>query len=264
MSVYDKDKARLSFDRAAHRYDKSAKLQQQVANQLIKIVSEHCDVSAATLDIGCGTGQVTEAMCRQYPQSDVVGLDFSERMLAQTKQRLDQRGFAAQLICADAEQLPFHADSFDLIVSSLMLQWSNNLSATLAACHSVLKDNGIMVFNTFTEGTLTEVKQSWQAVDQQPHTSQFLSKELLQATVESVGFSQVEILYDTITMTYPSVREMIMEMKQIGASNAHKNRGRGLTGKQRFSAFEQAFESFRLDNREYPCTWKLAYIVCYK
>ena len=264
MSVYDKDKARLSFDRAAHRYDKSAKLQQQVANHLIDIVSGHSAASVATLDIGCGTGQVTEAMCRLFPQGEVVGLDFSERMLAQTKQRLDSQGLTAELICADAEQLPFGADSFDLIVSSLMLQWSNNLAGTLAACRSALRDDGKMIFNTFTEGTLTEVKQSWQAVDQQQHTSQFLSKQALQSTVESVGFSQVEVLYDTITMTYPSVREMIMEMKQIGASNAHKDRGRGLTGKQRFSAFEHAFDVFRMDDGDYPCTWQLAYVVCHK
>ena len=264
MSVFDKDKARLSFDRAAHRYDQSAKLQQQVAKHLIDLVHLNKASSSTTLDIGCGTGQVTEAMCRLYPQGEVVALDFSERMLEQTKNRLHQHGLSANLVCADAEQLPFEAGSFDLIVSSLMLQWSNDLANTLKICRSTLRDDGKMVFNTFTEGTLIEVKQSWQSVDQLDHASPFLSKQDLESTLESVGFSQIEVVYDTIIMTYSSVREMIAEMKQIGASNAHKDRERGLTGKQRFNAFEQAFEQFRLTNGQYPCTWKLAYVICNK
>lgn len=264
MTVYDKNKARLSFDRAAHRYDQSAKLQQQVANYLIELVKQHKTTAAVTLDIGCGTGQVTEAMCELFPQGDVLGLDFSRRMLAQTKTRLALKGFAAELICADADHPPFISNSFDLIVSSLMLQWSNDLGSTLKSYQSMLKDDGKMIFNTFTDGTLTEVKQSWRAVDEQAHTSQFLTKQDLHSIVESAGFSHVEILYDTITMTYPSVREMITEMKQIGASNAHKNRERGLTGKQRFNSFEQAFEDFRQQNGQYPCTWKLAYVICNK
>ena len=264
MSVFDKDKARLSFDRAAHRYDQSARLQQQVAQHLIDLVSDNQPISTKTLDIGCGTGQVTEAMCRLYPKGEVVGLDFSKRMLEQTRTRLHQHDFTADLVCADAEQLPFQESSFDLIVSSLMLQWSNDLVSTLKSCRNVLRPDGKMIFNTFTEGTLVEVKQSWQQVDQSEHTSNFLTMQDLESTLESVGFSQVEVLYDTITMTYPSVRAMIMEMKQIGASNAHKKRERGLTGKQRFGAFEQAFERYRLASGQYPCTWKLAYIICDK
>ena len=264
MSVYDKDKARLSFDRAAHRYDQSAKLQQQVARHLINLVSTHSKDPFSILDMGCGTGQVTEAVCRLYPESEVFALDFAEKMLMQTQSRLAKLGVAVNLVCADAEQLPFSANSFDLITSSLMLQWSNDLSSTLKTCNSTLNGNGKMVFSTFVEGTLLEIKQSWQIVDQSEHTSRFLSEEALQSMVGAVGFSRYEVVYETIIMTYSSVREMIQEMKQIGASNAHKDRDRGLTGKQRFKAFESAFEQYRLSDGRYPCTWKVAYLICDK
>lgn len=264
MSVYDKHKARLSFDRAAKRYDQSAKLQQEVANSLIDLASKVQTNAISVLDMGCGTGQVTEAMCRLYPEGEIFALDFSTNMLEQTRLRLDQSNKRANLVCADAEQLPFSANNFDLITSSLMLQWSNDLSTTLKACRNSLNEGGRMVFSTFVEGTLLEVKQSWQEVDQSEHTSNFLSKEALKQTVGAVGFSRFEVVHDTIIMTYPTVREMIQEMKQIGASNAHKDRERGLTGKQRFNAFEQAFEQYRQLDGQYPCTWKLAYVVCDK
>lgn len=262
LSVFDKDKARLSFDRAAHRYDQSAKLQQMVARFLVDLVVTQKPQAQTILDLGCGTGQVTESMCQHYPGAEVIGLDFSQRMLHETQQRLSGRGYDAALVCADAERIPFADNYFDLMVSSLMLQWSNHLQHTLQRYHRALRADGRLFFSTFTEGTLVEVKSSWQHVDQTPHTSQFLSIEALKSTVEAAGFSRVNVISDTIIMTYSSVREMIMEIKQIGASNAHKQRERGLTGKQRFQAFEQAFEAFRQKDGQYPCTWQLAYVVC--
>lgn len=264
MSVYDKEKARLSFDRAAHRYDQSAKLQQQVAKHLIDLVTEQSVSASAVLDIGCGTGQVTEAMCRLFPKGEVVALDFASNMLKQTKCRLQQQGLSAELICADAEKLPFSNASFDLIVSSLMLQWSNALGDTLSSYHESLCEGGQLFFSTFTQGTLHEVQQSWKNVDHAEHTSQFLSINELKAIVTSAGFSHFHVVSETIVMTYPSLREMIMEMKHIGASNAHKDRDKGLTGKRRFGAFEKEFEQYRLSSGQYPCTWELAYVICNK
>jgi len=264
LSVYDKEKARLSFDRAAPRYDQSAHLQRHVAEHLIAIEAEQVRLATTILDAGCGTGQVTEAMCVRYPKSNVVALDFSRQMLVQAQKRLQAKGLDAHMVCADAEVLPFSHNTFDLITSSLMLQWSNNLTATLQGMREVLAAQGTLIFSTLVEGTLREVKQSWRAVDEAVHTSEFMSPSLLQQHVEAAGFSQVDIRYETIVMEYASAREMVMEMKQIGASNAHKDRARGLTGKQRFQAFERAFEVHRLASGQYPCTWKLAYIVCGK
>jgi ubiquinone/menaquinone biosynthesis C-methylase UbiE len=57
---------------------------------------------ARTLDVACGTGFVT----RHLP-GDVVGLDRSPSMLAETRRRVD-----APLVLADALTLPFRDHSF--------------------------------------------------------------------------------------------------------------------------------------------------------
>ncbi len=258
MSAYDKRKSRQSFDRAAHRYDKSALLQQQVASKLIELLSKG-DVQTA-LDIGCGTGQVTAAMCERYPQASVVALDFSERMLMETEKRLSAINQEAKLVCADAECLPFTDKSFDLVISSLMLQWSNDLTQNLSHIHRCLTTHGQLAFSTFTVGTLKEVKASWEKVDTLTHTSDFMSIENLKQSVELAGFRNVHIHQETITSIYPNVREVLMDMKRIGASNARNERSKGLTGKKRFAAFESAYEIFKQADANYPCTWELAYV----
>lgn len=264
MSAFDKHKTRQSFDRAAHRYDQSAGLQQQVAETLTDRQLGSSLQPSAILDLGCGTGQVAHTLCKAYPAAAMTALDFSPKMLDQTAKRLMQSDYHAELVCADAEHLPFSAASFDLIASSLMLQWSNDLQATLSACRDCLKEGGEMAFSTFLTGTLLEVRSSWETVDQEPHTSDFIELEALHQTLEAAGFSQIEIITETIVMPYPSVREMIMDIKRIGASNARVERERGLTGKARFAAFERAFDTFRRVDGIYPCTWQLAYVYVKK
>ncbi|WP_158278845.1 malonyl-ACP O-methyltransferase BioC [Leucothrix arctica] len=258
MSSYDKRKSRQSFDRAAHRYDKSAALQQQVAAKLIALQSK--EGVQSVLDIGCGTGQVTAAMCVDYPQANIVALDFAERMLLETEKRLSVINKSATLVCADAECLPFVDESFDLIISSLMLQWSNDLTQNLTHIHRCLMGKGQLAFSTFTEGTLKEVKASWKSVDGLVHTSDFMGVDTLKQSVEAAGFRNVQIHQETIVSLYPKVREVLMDMKRIGASNAHSDRSKGLTGKQRFAAFESAYEIFKQADMNYPCTWELAYV----
>jgi SAM-dependent methyltransferase len=63
--------------------------------------------SARTLDVGCGTGFLT-----QHLRGDVVGLDQSARMLAVARARLPK----AKLLRADAlERLPFDDGAFDRV-----------------------------------------------------------------------------------------------------------------------------------------------------
>jgi len=266
LSVFDKQKSRRSFERAANQYDQHAHLQQQVATTLLNHLDKHTEHIKPTsvLDLGCGTGQVTEAMCKRYKNASIHALDFSQKMLAQTQMRLALKGYDSINICADAEKLPFTNDSFDLIISSLMLQWANDLEATLAHIHDLLTPRGVLAFSSFSEGTLKEVKASWARVDKAVHSSDFLSLARIEASVKAAGYSKVVIYPETIVICYDTLREMLQAMKGIGASNAHNKRLRGLTGKRRFEAFERSFELHRLHDGRYPCTWEVTYVFCAK
>jgi ubiquinone/menaquinone biosynthesis C-methylase UbiE len=68
------------------------------------------------LDIGCGTGEGTLFLAREFPAARVRGIDISEEMIhiAQAKVGLDPEGRVAFRV-ADAAGLPYDADSFDLV-----------------------------------------------------------------------------------------------------------------------------------------------------
>ena len=68
------------------------------------------------LDLGCGTGEGTLFLAREYPRASVRGVDVSEAMIerAQAKVGLDPEARFAFRV-ADAADLPYSDRSFDLI-----------------------------------------------------------------------------------------------------------------------------------------------------
>jgi SAM-dependent methyltransferase len=68
------------------------------------------------LDIGTGLGDAALLVAREFPHARVRGVDFSEEMIrrAQARIGLDPEGRVAFKV-ADAADLPFEDDSFDLV-----------------------------------------------------------------------------------------------------------------------------------------------------
>ena len=73
------------------------------------------------LDVGCGTGALTSAVLAAGDPAEVVGVDPSEGFL--TTARASVTDPRASFEVADARELPFPDDSFDVVVSGLVLNF---------------------------------------------------------------------------------------------------------------------------------------------
>ena len=91
------------------------------------------------LDIGCGTGEGTLFLAREFPQARVRGVDLSEEMIhaAVAKVGLDPEGRVAFKV-GDASSLPYAEDSFDLVA---ML----NMPPFFAEMERVLRPGGQVI-----------------------------------------------------------------------------------------------------------------------
>lgn len=74
----------------------------------------------AWLDVGCGTGALSQAVLSAADPALVVGVDPSPGFLAQARTRL---GAHARLVAADARWLPAGDGRFDAVVSGLVLNF---------------------------------------------------------------------------------------------------------------------------------------------
>jgi demethylmenaquinone methyltransferase/2-methoxy-6-polyprenyl-1,4-benzoquinol methylase len=101
------------------------------------------------LEVAVGPGHSFVEILRMVdPARTVCGVDLSPKMLAQTRRRAEATGFPnADLREADARQLPFPDESFDVLSNSYMLDLIplGEMPAVLGEFHRVLKPNGRLV-----------------------------------------------------------------------------------------------------------------------
>lgn len=104
------------------------------------------------LDVGCGTGALLEALDTAFPDVEAVGIDPSGEMLGIARRRLADR---IRLEAAWAEALPFHADSFDVVVSCNAFHYWRHPATALDEIARVLKPEGRLVITDWCDDYLT-------------------------------------------------------------------------------------------------------------
>ena len=176
----------------------------------------------------------------------MIALDFAHAMLLQARRR--GRWLRRPLcLCADAERLPLADGAFDLIVSNATLQWCNDLGATFTECLRVLRPGGLLMFTTFGPDTLKELRAAWSSVDGDSHVSPFPDMHDVGDALVHARFADPVMDVERLTVTYAQVRDLMADLKGIGAHNATRQRPRGLTGPRRLAAVQAAYEAHRRD-----------------
>jgi malonyl-CoA O-methyltransferase len=249
-----------AFDRASTGYDAAAVLQERVRNELIGRLADFQVEPRAILDLGAGTGHATRALKRKFPQSLTVAVDFAPGMLERAREQSRWlRRF--ERVRADAYALPFRDASFDLVFSSLMLQWCDDLDAVFAEISRVLAPGGLLLFSTFGPGTLQELRDAWAASDPgRNHVNHFFDPHALGSALMHAGFDEPVLDVDRIVLRYPDTFALMRELKAIGAHNVTQGRARGLTGRTRLEAMTRAYETLRRDGL-LPATYEVIHAV---
>jgi trans-aconitate 2-methyltransferase len=96
------------------------------------------------LDIGCGTGRLTEEIAERVPAGSVVGIDRSLAMLDTAATWLRGRSSRTTLVLADAAALPFRR-AFDAAFSGATFHWIHDHAALFRSIITALRPGGRLV-----------------------------------------------------------------------------------------------------------------------
>lgn len=249
----DKGQVAASFSRAAASYDSVAGLQRHVGEQLLEFLPGQIQVQT-WLDLGCGTGYFSRALRQRFPQAQGLAMDIAEGMLQRTR----QHSAGLQLVAGDAEQLPLREQCCDLIFSSLALQWCGDFSAVLRQAHRVLRPGGVLAFTSLCQGTLQELRDSWQAVDAFVHVNRFRHAEDYRELCQDAGMALLRLELRRERLHYADLPSLSHALKALGAHNLNPGRAPGLSGRARLQALQQAYERQR-QAEGLPCTYEVIY-----
>ena len=112
------------------------------------------------LDLGCGTGNLTEQILLHYPEAEIDALDISEDILKESQKR-----FAAKpnvrYIQADFIHMHLPPGSYDLILSSIAIHHINDPEKVnlYRDIFQALTPNGLFIFADQTRGITEEIYQ---------------------------------------------------------------------------------------------------------
>ncbi len=140
------ERVRDLFARIARRYDlindlQSFGLHRRWKRRLLKLAQPRAGQCA--LDVCCGTGDLAIGLSKAGLK--VVGLDFTAEMLAVAV----GRNGSVQFILGDAQQLPFPADSFDIVTIGYGLRNLAQWKTGLEEMHRVAKPGGRLLVLDF-------------------------------------------------------------------------------------------------------------------
>ena len=213
-------KIRQAFSDAAMYYDVLTSLHKEIGRELVKKIVP-IEQNGTILDIGMGTGWLTNKIKFYFPTSKVVGLDFAEGMIERAKDQ--NEGF--DIIQADANVLPFRDNTFDIIISNLSFQWIQDLPQAFRLCHSTLRQDGALVFTMFGYHTFDELFISLEKTQNNggvlPIHRLVTDQQVLKALQQS-GFQHVKVDYERIKVRFVDMMSLVKWIKNIGANGLPK------------------------------------------
>lgn len=114
---------------------------------------------ATVLDVGCGTGRVTEALAAMVPQGRVLAIDASAEMVALARARLGGR---AEVWCRDVLELQLERP-VDALVSTATLHWVTDHGQLWPVLAAALRPGGRLEAQCGGEGNIRQVREAIEA-----------------------------------------------------------------------------------------------------
>lgn len=151
------------FDRAAEEYDEVLLHNRQGAARLVAALPP--GVYAEILDVGCGTGFVSEEMIARFGTARVTGVDPSEGMLERFRQKLAGLSVEATLIQAGVHEMPVPDAAFDAVVSGMAFHWFPEKPAAVAAMARRLRPGGVLGILAAGTGTDEEFREILEGIE---------------------------------------------------------------------------------------------------
>jgi len=169
------------------------------------------------LDIGCGTGRLTEKLLQRLPRGRVLAIDLSSNMLQVARDYL-RPSFAAriQLAMADAARLPVR-EGADAIFSTATFHWVLDHRQLFRSLHRALKPGGHLVAQCGGGANLARIHERLDRLRAEPEFVahfrswrepwEFADAETTAARLGEAGFANISTSLEWAPVVFPRAED---------------------------------------------------------
>ncbi|KFY85277.1 hypothetical protein V498_07740 [Pseudogymnoascus sp. VKM F-4517 (FW-2822)] len=170
------------------------------------------------------------------------------------------------------ESLPYEADTFDAVISSLALHWVNDLPALLAHANRALKPDAPILAAMFGGDTLFELRTALQLASQErrggvaPHTSPLADVRDIGGLLTKAGFKLLTVDVEDVVVEFPDMFALMADLQAMGESNAVLGREMGGIGREVLAAASAIYkELYGEEGKEgIPATFRVIFFIGWK
>ncbi len=202
--------ASVLFDRALLRARRSRALGSGPATFLLDRVAEDM-------------AERLQAVLREFKNAADVGTP-GDQVRNALRGRVD-RIARIELPDRESEPLAFEAESLDLVVSALALQFVNDLPGVLAQIRRTLKPDGLLLAAMIGGDTLTELRQVFAEAEAEceggvsPHVAPFADLRDVGTLLQRAGFALPVTDVDRVVVRYTDAFALMQDLRRMGATN---------------------------------------------
>ncbi len=152
-------------------------------------------------------------------------------------------------VCDD-EWLPLQDASMDLVTSSMLLHWSNDLHSSFGQVKRALRPDGLFIGAMLGGDTLIELRRCLHEIEEHdevlgassPHLSPLAGVPDVGNVLTKCGFSVPTIDQERIRVVYPSAMALFRHLHEIGEGNAVAHRRTDLAAGRRVQRAAKLYE----------------------
>ncbi|WAR55825.1 hypothetical protein PtB15_6B568 [Puccinia triticina] len=223
------------------------------------------------LEFGAGPGSLVKPLLDFYLPQKIVLTDSCPDLLWRDKEFCPSDVEISRVVM-DEELVTLEPGSQECIMSCLSLHWVNDLPGTLIQIQNSLKPDGVFIGAMFGGDTLFELRTSLQLAEQEreggisARISPMTDSQSMSSLINRAGFSIPTIDTDEITVQYPSMFELMDDLRFMGESNATINR-RTFLKRDTLLAAASIYESMygtkntETDDSVIPATFQIIYFI---
>ncbi len=232
VQPFDRNLLRRRRSRALRTIDAHRFLFDHAADGLIDRLDDVARSFPNVLDLGCGPGTLTERLRQRAGIEMVLASDLS----AGAARRAGPPAFVA-----DEEFLPLEAGQLDLVVSNLVLQFTNDLPGALVQIRRALKPDGFFLACLVGGTSLQALRLCLMEAEERvmggisPRVAPFVDVRDAGSLLQRAGFALPVVDVEHVKLTYAHILALMADLRGFGATNILHDRVRRFTPRSVFA-----------------------------
>lgn len=202
--MIDKALVKKRFSRNLKTYKDNSVVQCKMADRLVGMIRFQ---PKKILELGCGSGLLTEKLVREFSAKDYCAIDIVE----ECRNYIGKISPDIRFYHSDIETYEFQ-EKYDLIISNAVFQWIDNLPKFIEKLKNCLTPKGVLLFSTFGTDNLFEI-------------SKLTGAGLKYKTVQELNslLKPQEIFEDRIELEFDTPKDVLKHLKYTGVNAISNN-----------------------------------------